>query len=86
MIIKGAKEPQVFRSPPLLIRERTWELPGEETQQDYVKFRMIFPMELEYYLTIHGFKVVGMFDNTDLNPSELLDRSLYVASIFQCDS
>lgn len=68
-----------------LIRYRIWDIPGlnPEDQQDFVRFRMLFPMELESYLTAHGFDIVGCFDNTNLIESELLESSLYVASLYR---
>lgn len=69
----------------LLIRKRVWDIPHltQEEREDFVKFRLFFPMELEYYLKAHGFKIVGMFDNIELKESELLEGSLNIAAIFQ---
>lgn len=67
----------------LLVRERVWDIPGLGRQEDFCKFRLFFPAELKYFLAVHGFEIVGIFDNPELRPGELLDRSLFVASIFR---
>lgn len=55
----------------LLTRRRTWTIRGLPDQHDYVRFRMLYPMEIEHYLTSHGFTVHAMYDNTDAAPSDL---------------
>jgi SAM-dependent methyltransferase len=66
----------------LLIRRRTWRIPGQASQEDFVRFRLLFPMELEHHLTGGGFSVLGMYDNTTLTASDLSGPVLYVAARF----
>lgn len=55
----------------LLVRKRIWKLVGQEPIEDYCKYRLFFPAELEHLLAQKGFEVVGMFDNRALEDSEL---------------
>ena len=71
----------VDRRRQLLERRRVWQSPGQEPEEDYVRFRMIFPMELESYLNRHGFEVVGVYDNTELRESDLAGPRLFYAAI-----
>ncbi|KMS76994.1 hypothetical protein ACM01_04080 [Streptomyces viridochromogenes] len=66
----------------LLSRERVWSVPGQPDQQDFVRFRLLFPMELEHYLANHGFSATGMYDNTAAEDSALEGSVLYVAARF----
>jgi SAM-dependent methyltransferase len=67
----------------ILIRRRTWQIHGEPPVDDYCEYRMFFPVELEYLLATRHFKIVGMFDNMQLEESDLTGPRLYVASLFQ---
>ncbi|MER5784415.1 methyltransferase domain-containing protein [Streptomyces mobaraensis] len=49
----------------LLTRRRLWRVPGRAPLTDHVRFRLLYPMELEHHLTEHGFRVLGMYDDTD---------------------
>ncbi len=71
----------VDRRRQLLERRRVWDVPGEDPHEDYVRFRMIFPMELEAYLNRHGFEVVAVYDNTDLRDSDLSGPRLFFAAV-----
>ena len=64
----------------LLARERVWTTAGQPEQRDFVRFRLLFPMEVEHYLTGHGFAVVGMWDNTAAVDNDLSGPVLYVAA------
>ena len=64
----------------LLVRHRTWHLLDGDVAQDFVSFRMFFPLELEHHLSVHGFQTVGFYDNTDLRESHLEGPSLFVAA------
>lgn len=66
----------------LLIRKRIWDIPGEPSIEDFCRFRMFFPSELEYLLGRKRFRVVDMFDNKELRHTELTGGTLYVAAIF----
>lgn len=64
----------------LLVRERMWSIAGQPDRTDFVRFRLLFPMEVEHYLTTHGFDVIGMYDNTDCEENDLSGPVLYVAA------
>ena len=74
VVAHGVATYAVDRHRQLLERRRVWTSPGQEPDEDYVRFRMIFPMELESYLNRHGFDVVGVYDNTELRKSDLRVR------------
>ena len=68
----------------LLIRKRTWTIHGRPPVEDFCKYRLFFPAELEHLLGEKGFQVVGMFDNKELEQSDLSGNRLYVAAIKKC--
>jgi len=63
-----------------LIRERTWHMPGQERFYDYCRYRMFFPADLRNWLALHGFEVLGIWDNKELESSDLTKSTLYVAA------
>ena len=65
----------------LMIRERTWIIPGKENVEDYCEYRLFFPAELEHFLNEAGFSVAGMFDDKELQDSDLSGPRLYVAAV-----
>ena len=67
----------------LLVRRRTWHIPGQAPIEDFCRYRLFFPAELEHLLAEHAFTVAGMFDNKELRPSDLSGPRLYVAAIAQ---
>jgi hypothetical protein len=67
----------------LLVRRRTWTVAGGRPVHDHVRFRLLYPKELEYYLSNHGFAVREMYDNTDLAQGDLTGPSLYVVARFR---
>lgn len=72
-----------LRREQILVRKRVWQIPGQESVEDYCKYRLFFPAELDRLLAAKGFKVVDMFDNRDLQQSDLSGRLLYVVAIFE---
>ncbi|WP_020494608.1 class I SAM-dependent methyltransferase [Sciscionella marina] len=72
----------VDRRNQILTRHRTWSLPEGATEQDMARYRLLFPMELERYLTSHGFRDIEMYDNTDMTPTELEGSMLYVTAVY----
>ena len=66
-----------------MIRERTWSIPGEPPVEDYCEYRLFFPAELEHLLAERQFRVLGMFDNKELQETDLSGRRLYVAAIYR---
>jgi len=53
------------------------------TQIYYCEYRPFFPAELEHLLGEKGFQVVGMFDNKEMEESDLSGEWLYVAARFR---
>jgi SAM-dependent methyltransferase len=70
----------VDRRNQMLIRQRTWLIPGQPSQEDLARYRLFFPMEIQHHLNTHGFSVSGMYDNTQLANSDLSGSALYVAA------
>jgi SAM-dependent methyltransferase len=68
------------------IRRRTWTLPDGRRHEDYCEYRLLLPAELEDRLARAGWEVVGMFDNTALEPGALRGRRLYVAATYRGDA
>jgi len=73
----------VDRRRQVLTRLLNWSLPGGGTEEEVTRYRLFFPMELEYYLRSHGFGDVEMYDNIELAPSELEGSMLYVTATYQ---
>lgn len=73
----------VDRRHQVLTRRRTWSLPGGAQEQDVARFRLLFPMELEHYLTAHGFEDVQMYDNTEMVATDLDGSMLYVTAVYR---
>jgi len=67
----------------LLVRKRTWHIPGRAPVEDFCQYRLFFPAELEHLLTEKGFEVVGIFDNKELRETDLSGPRLYVAAIMR---
>jgi len=67
----------------LLTRHRTWTIEGQSKVEDFCEYRLFFPAELEHLLSERGFRVAGMFDNKQLQETDLSGPRLYVSAIFQ---
>ena len=67
----------------LLVRRRTWNIPGHPPIEDFCEYRLFFPAELEHLLETKGFRILGMFDNKDLRETDLSGPRLYVAAILR---
>ena len=65
----------------ILARKRTWRIPGRPPIEDFCEYRLFFPAELEHLLEEKGFRVVGMFDNKELEETNLSGRPFYVAAL-----
>ncbi|GGK90048.1 methyltransferase type 11 [Planomonospora parontospora subsp. parontospora] len=46
----------------LLRRRRRWRWPGGEPLEQHSAWRLLFPQELAYFLTVAGFEVLDLFD------------------------
>jgi SAM-dependent methyltransferase len=69
----------------LVERRRMWAVRGGEQVHDLVRFRLLYPRELAYYLSNHGFEFMEIYDNVDLvdqESGELTGPSLYVVTRF----
>jgi SAM-dependent methyltransferase len=65
-----------------LVRRRVWRIEGQEAPvEDFCRYRLFFPAELEHLLAGHGFVMHGMFDNKALSDSDLSGPRLYVAAV-----
>ncbi len=69
----------------LLLRRRTWTIDGGEEVADFCEYRMFFPAELEHLLGQRSFRVAGLFDNMQLQETDLCGPRLYVPALFQPD-
>jgi SAM-dependent methyltransferase len=67
----------------MLVRHRTWNIPGELPVDDCCRHRSFFPDGIRQLLAERGFRVVGMFDNIELRDTDLSGLKLYIASIMQ---
>jgi SAM-dependent methyltransferase len=67
----------------LLVRRRTWTIDGQGKAEDFCEYRLFLPGELEHLLSERGFRVDGMFDNMQLQETELSGPRLYTAALFQ---
>ncbi len=65
----------------MLVRHRTWNIPGESPLEDCCRHGSFFPNELKHLLTEKGFRVIRVFDNMELKDTDLSGLKLYVASI-----
>ncbi len=69
----------------MLIRHRTWYLKEKEPIQDHFEYRMFFPQEIEHLLNEKGYRVVGMYDNRELEDSDLSGNILYIVAKYKVD-
>jgi len=67
----------------LLTRKRIWKIEGQNQVEDFCEYRMFFPAELEQLLKEWDFQVAGMFDNMQLQETDLSGPRLYLSAIFQ---
>jgi SAM-dependent methyltransferase len=79
---EGTAEYLPYAREQLLERRRVWTVEGDRPVHDSVRFRLLYPRELAYYLSNHGFKVVEIYDNITLESGEPASPSLYVVARF----
>ncbi len=70
----------VDRRTQILSRCRVWRIDGQEDREDSVRWRLMFPKEIEFYLHQQGFQVLELHDNPALSPSDLGGSSLFVTA------
>lgn len=66
----------------LLIRQREWVVANGDPVQDFVKLRKLAPMELQHYLELHGFEILGVYDNRELLETDLSGTLLFAFARF----
>jgi SAM-dependent methyltransferase len=72
---------ELDRTARVLKRTRTWHIAGQADVEDYAEYRLLFPEELQGLLESQGFRVVGMYDNRKLEPSDLRGRITVAADV-----
>ncbi|MEB3182600.1 MAG: class I SAM-dependent methyltransferase [Nostocaceae cyanobacterium] len=79
---KGHIEYKFQRTENFLVGQRLWQVSGQNVIEDYSKYRLFSPIDIQNLLFTKGFQVIGMFDNPDLAESPLCGTELCVAAIF----
>lgn len=59
----------------LLVRRRTWEIPGARVEDDYCEYRLHDADEIRSLLSRHGFAATGIFDNREFRETDLSGRA-----------
>jgi hypothetical protein len=59
----------------ILRRTRTWHIRGQADVEDYAEYRLLLPEEMQRLLERGGFRVLGMYDNRELQPTGLTGRN-----------
>jgi ubiquinone/menaquinone biosynthesis C-methylase UbiE len=81
---KGAINSYRFqRDKQLILMKYRWEIEGQAPIEEEHTYRLLFPAELTHLLSQKGFDVVGMFDNKQLEETDLSGKMLYVISVFR---
>ena len=62
---------EIDREARVLRRVRTWCIAGQADVEDYAEYRLLFPEEIQRFLETAGFDVLGMYDNRQLQPTDL---------------
>ena len=70
----------------LLIRKRTWQFADGRAEKDYCEYRMLFPQEIAYLLSSHGFAILGMYDNMHLKDTDFSGSTMYVVAVYNAPS
>ena len=67
-----------------MIRRRVWTIAGQASPiEDYCRYRMFFPAELKALLSGKGYETLGIWDNQQLEESDLSGATLYVAARYR---
>jgi hypothetical protein len=59
----------------ILKRTRTWHIRGRAEVEDYAEFRLLLPEEVQGLLERDGFRVLGLYDNRQFQPTDLGGRT-----------
>lgn len=81
--VTGEASFTVDRRRQILTRRLIWTLPAGATEEEVTSYRLFFPMELEHYLVSNGFGDITMYDNIEMDPSDLEGSMLYVTATYQ---
>ncbi|MBY5856079.1 class I SAM-dependent methyltransferase [Rhizobium ruizarguesonis] len=65
-----------------IIRRRSWFIDGHNYDDDYCSYRLIFPLEIEYFLANGGFHIVKKTDTLTLDDSDLSGWRMYIIARF----
>lgn len=66
----------------LFIRKRIWYF-DKDVVEDYCEYRMYFPQELRHLLEEKNYEVKGMYDNKELQDTDLSGQRLYIAAVYK---
>lgn len=65
---------QLDRQARVLKRTRTWHVIGQADEEDYAEYQLLLPEEVQRLLEPAGFEILGMYDNRELQPTDLTGR------------
>jgi SAM-dependent methyltransferase len=65
---------QLDREAHVLRRTRVWHVIGQPDVEDYAEYRLLLPEEIQRLLEAAGFDVLGMYDNRQLQPTDLTGK------------
>jgi SAM-dependent methyltransferase len=65
---------ELDRTARILKRRRIWHITGQADVEDYAEYRLLLPEEVQRLLESGGFRVLGMYDNRQLQPTDLTGR------------
>lgn len=62
---------ELDRTARILKRRRIWRIAGQADVEDYAEYRLLLPEEVQPLLESGGFRVLGMYDNRQFQPTDL---------------
>lgn len=66
---------ELDRTARVLKRTRIWHIRGRADVEDYAEYRLLLPEEAQQLLERGGFRVLGMYDNREFQPTDLTGRA-----------
>lgn len=79
---KAAAAYTMDRSLQMVTRTRSWTFANGERIDDFVLFRMVYPKEIERYLTAHGFTLLGFHDTSGSAAADFTAPTVIVTARF----
>ena len=80
-ILTGIASYKLSKLHQVVERERTWKVEGQDSDfVDSMKYRIIFPEEITYFLTQYGFDVLDIFEAP--GSAAYANLSMYVVARF----